>query len=94
MSVLTIPLEKNKEVAEFFAEKQPGDRLYACLTVKAKDDQTLTVRLEEVTDKPEDLPKPDEYDEDGEKVEAEDSSEMDEDDDEETAVDPNTYSGP
>lgn len=87
MSILTIPLDKNKEVAEFVAEKQPGDRLYACFTVKAKDDQTLTVRLEEVTDKREDLPAPDEYDEEDESVEVEGDT------DESDAEDTSTYSG-
>jgi hypothetical protein len=82
MSILTIPLDKNKDVAELVAEKQPGDRLYACFTIKAKDDQTLTVRLEEVTDKTEDLPTADEYEE--EKKENEESEEMaGEDEDEE-----------
>lgn len=68
-TVITIPLEKNKEIAALIADMQPGDRLYSCMTIKAKDDQSLIVRVEEMADKPDDLPKPDQYDEDGEKEE-------------------------
>ena len=59
-TVITIPIEKNKEIAALVADKQPSDRLYGCFTIKAKDDQSLILRVEELSDKPDDLPKPDE----------------------------------
>lgn len=55
-TVITIPLEKNKDIAALVADKQPGDYLYGCFTIKANDPQTLTVRIEEMTDKKDDLP--------------------------------------
>lgn len=63
-TVVTIPLEKNSEIAALVADKQPADRLYGCFTIKAKDDQSLILRVEELADKPDDLPKPDEKEED------------------------------
>jgi len=47
------------------AGMQPGAKLFACGTIKALDDQTLQLRIEEVTDKKDDLPDY-EKDEDGE----------------------------
>ena len=55
-TVITIPLTDDKELASLVADKQPGDRLYACGTIKALDEQTLTLRIEEVADKVDDLP--------------------------------------
>lgn len=63
-TVITIPLDGSKEIAEMVADKQPGDRLYACGTIKSLDTQTLTLRIEEVADKPDDLPEPDKADTD------------------------------
>lgn len=63
-TIITIPIEKNEDLAALLADKQPADRLYACGTIKALDENTLTLRIEEVTDKIEDLPKQDEDDED------------------------------
>lgn len=62
-TVVTIPLEKNTEIAALVADKQPADRLYGCFTIKAKDSQSLILRVEELSDKPDDLPKPDEKEE-------------------------------
>ena len=77
-TVITIPLEKNKEIAALVADKQPGDRLYGCFTVKAKDDQSLILRTEEITDNKADLPEKEDYDEeaDGEEgsIEEQDSN--------------------
>lgn len=79
-TVITIPLEKNKEIAALVADKQPADRLYGCFTIKAKDDQSLVLRVEEMTDKKDDLPDPDKYDEEGEKEDAEESGSVEEED--------------
>lgn len=65
-TVVTIPLGKNTEIAELVADKEPGDKLYGCFSIKAKDDQSLMIRIEEITDNIEDLPKPGEYDDDDE----------------------------
>ena len=73
-TVIIIPLDNNKDISELVADKQPGDKLYACGSIKALDDQTLTLRIEEVTDKIEDLPKPGEYDKDGDEDEDDDGS--------------------
>lgn len=65
-AVVIIPLENNKEISALVADMQPGDKLYACGSIKALDAQTLTLRIEEVTNKRDDLPKPGENDEDKE----------------------------
>lgn len=64
-TVITIPLSDNEELAALVADKQPGAKLYACGTIKALDEQTLTLRVEEVTDKKDDLPDPDSDEEGG-----------------------------
>ena len=61
-TVVIIPLENNKDVAALVADKQPGDKLYSCGTIKALDEQTLTLRIEEVTDNKEELPDKEAYD--------------------------------
>lgn len=63
MTTIQIPLDKNPDVAALIADKQPGDKIYGCFTIKAQDAQTATLRIEEMTDDPAQLPKPDEYDE-------------------------------
>lgn len=76
-TVLTIPLENNKELAALVADKQPADRLYGCFSIKSKDDQSLVVRVEEITDNKEDLPEKEDYDEEEDEegsVEEEDSN--------------------
>jgi len=65
-AVITIPLEKNKEISALVADKQPADTLYGCFTIKAKDDQSLVLRVKELTDNKEDLPEKEEYDEEDE----------------------------
>lgn len=66
MQILPIDLKKNADVADLIADMQPGDHIYFCATIKDKDDQTLNARLKMVTRTPDELPKPDEYDEDDE----------------------------
>lgn len=70
MQILPIDLKKNADVADLIADMQPGDRIYFCATIKDKDEQTLNARIEEVTKTPDELPKPDEYDEDEESEKA------------------------
>lgn len=65
-AVITIPIEKNKELAALVADKQPGEKLYGCFSIKSKDDQSLVLRIEEMTDSKEDLPDKAEYSEEGE----------------------------
>ena len=79
-TVITIPLEKNKEIAALVADKQPADRLYGCFTIKAKDDQSLVLRVEELTDSKDELPDPDKYDDEGEKEDVEESGSLEEED--------------
>jgi len=76
-TVVIIPLENNKDVAALVADKQPGDKLYACGTIKANDDQTLTFRIEEVTDNKAELPDKEDYvkKEEGEEEESNGSTE-------------------
>lgn len=75
-AVITIPIENNDELAALVADKQPADKLYGCFTIKSKDDQTLVLRIEEMTDNKEDLPDKDYEEEDGdEKDEDEDEGE-------------------
>ena len=73
-TVITIPLSDNEELAALVADKQPGDKLYACGTIKALDAQTLTLRVEEVTDKKDDLPDPETDEDDEDENESEDGS--------------------
>lgn len=62
MTTITIPLDKNPDVAALVADKQPGDWIELRASIKAKDDQTLTLRLEECDD----CEKPESGDEDAE----------------------------
>jgi len=70
-TVVIIPLENNKDVAALVADKQPGDKLYSCGTIKALDEQTLTLRIEEVTDNKAELPDKEDYDKEEEEPEEE-----------------------
>lgn len=45
-----IDLKKNPEIADWAADKEPGDKGCLYFTVKANDDQTLTITFEEVGD--------------------------------------------
>lgn len=70
-TVVIIPLDHNKDVAALVADKQPGDKLYACGTIKALDEQTLTLRIEEVTDTKAELPDKEDYDKEDDDTEEE-----------------------
>jgi len=70
-TVVIIPLDHNKDVAALVADKQPGEKIYACGTIKALDEQTLTLRIEEVTDNKEDLPDKDGYEKEDDEMEEE-----------------------
>lgn len=50
MTTVTVDLTKNPELAALVADKQPGDWIALKASVKARDDQTLTLRLEECDD--------------------------------------------
>lgn len=50
MTTITIDLTKNPELAALVADKQPGDWIELRASIKAKDDQTLTARLETCDD--------------------------------------------
>lgn len=50
MTTLTIDLQKNPELAALVSDKQPGDWIELRASIKAKDEQTLTVRLENCDD--------------------------------------------
>lgn len=58
--IVPIDLKKNPEIADLLADMQPGKRVYACLTIRDKNDQLANLRLEEVVERAEDLPGPDE----------------------------------
>lgn len=45
---LTLDLAKNKELADLISDMEPGDSIYAELSIVAKDDQTLTAEVEAV----------------------------------------------
>ena len=47
---LTLDLEQNEDLAKLVAHLEPGDELNATLSIVAKDDKTLTVDLEEVSE--------------------------------------------
>lgn len=50
MQTITVDKNKTPEVADWAADKSPGDRVCLFGTIKANDDQTLTITLEEVGD--------------------------------------------
>jgi hypothetical protein len=47
---LVIDLERNEDLAKLVADLEPGDTLNATLSIVAKNDSSLTVEIEEVTD--------------------------------------------
>lgn len=50
MSIVTIALDKEPELAALVADKQPGDWITLRASIKAKDDQTLAIRIEDCDD--------------------------------------------
>jgi hypothetical protein len=73
--VVTIDLSKNPDVAALVSDMEPSKRVFACFTIKDKDEQTLTLRLSEMAATRDELPKDGDY-------EDEDSDDDEEDDDE------------
>lgn len=76
--VVTIDLSKNPDVAALVSDMEPSARVFACFTIKDKDEQTLTLRLSEVAATRDELPKDGEYEDE----DSEDDEEDDEGDDE------------
>ena len=72
MSVITIDLNKNPEVAALVADKDVGAKIYGCFSIKAKDDQTLSLRVSEMAGSKDELSDKEEgsEDEDTDEVDA------------------------
>ena len=49
MQTITISLQKSPEIADAIADLEPGDEVLLHATIKAKDDQTLTLTVEELS---------------------------------------------
>lgn len=70
MAKLTIDLKANPDVADLVAAMQVGEKVRLDTTIQAKDDQTLTLTLDEASegekskDESEDSPDADEADDD------------------------------
>jgi hypothetical protein len=60
MQIVPVDLTKNPRVADLLVDMQPGQRVYACLTIKDKDEKNANLRIEEIVATPEELPQPDE----------------------------------
>lgn len=54
MQTITIDLKKMPEVADFLADKEPGDEVYLCGTIKSLDDQTAVVTVTHFDEREED----------------------------------------
>lgn len=50
MTTVTIDLNANRDVKDFVMDKEPGDLIALQCSIVTKDDQTLTVRIEDVED--------------------------------------------
>lgn len=50
MTTVTIDLKKNPEIADLVSDKSVGDGVTLHTSIKAKDDQTLTLTVEEAED--------------------------------------------
>lgn len=48
MTTVTIDLNANKDVRDFVMDKEPGDLVALQCSIVSKDQQTLTVRIEDV----------------------------------------------
>lgn len=66
MQTITIDLTKDPEVAALLADKEPGAKVYACFSLKSRDEQTAVLRIKEMADTAAELPKADEYEDDEE----------------------------
>lgn len=54
MQNVAIDRKKTAEIDDWAADKQPGDKVCLYGTIKALDDQTITVTVDEVGDGPDD----------------------------------------
>lgn len=61
-------------MAALLADLEPGARVFACFTVKSKDEQTAMLRLSEMAATRDELPAKDEYSEDEDEEEDEEES--------------------
>ncbi len=52
MQTVVLDLKKIPEVANFLADKEPGDEIYLCGSIKSLDDNTCVVTITEVEDRP------------------------------------------
>ncbi len=52
MQTITLDLKKIPEVANFLADKEPGDEVYLCGSIKALDNDTCVVTITEIEDRP------------------------------------------
>ncbi len=84
MTTVTIPLDKNPEVKDLVIDMEPGDRVYGCFSIRAKDDQTLELRIEEMAATRDELPakgdKSDDDDDDSDETDEGDKGTTDEED--------------
>ncbi len=53
MQTITLDLKKLPDVANFLTDKEPGDPVYLCGTIKSLDDATCVVTVEEIEDREE-----------------------------------------
>lgn len=65
MQVITIDKKKTPEIADWATDKEPGDRVCLYGTIKANDDQSLTITVDEVGDEPEEKDETDKLPEGG-----------------------------
>jgi hypothetical protein len=86
--VVTIDLSKNPDVAALVSDMEPSKRVFACFTIKDKDEQTLTLRLSEMAATRDELPKDGDYED-----EEEDSDEDDDEAEDETPKPPEKSAG-
>jgi hypothetical protein len=68
MQKLTIDLKKNTKVADLVADLEPGESIFAELSIVSKDEQSLVVEIDAVGDTPGDLDGDDEADDDGDEM--------------------------
>lgn len=77
MTTVQIPLDKEPDVAAVVADMQPGDKVYGCFTIKDNNPQTLTLRISEFSDNPDDLSKPSDANEEDSEGDDEENAEGD-----------------
>ena len=78
MQTITIDLKKNPDVADLVADMDPGTSICLTTSIKAKDDQTLTLTL----DSAEECESKDEEDAEDSEEDTEETDETDETEDE------------